>query len=183
MLDHDVPAEGVPYTEYMRAKFGAGPTDRFKSMRDHLEKAAPDLGIKFRFEGIPVRPNTLKAHCVMKWAGGQNKSHELSEKLFKAFFDDHKDVGNNDVLAEIAGDVGMDAGLVSELLATGRDVENVQAELMYFRRLGVSGVPFFIYNGTFSVQGGQPAEVHEQALAKAATMPSKDVMQLIPQQV
>ena len=179
MLDHDVPAEGVPYAEYMRAKFGGGPSNKFKSMREHLESAAPELGINFRFDGIPIRPNTLKAHCLMKWAAGQNKSHDMAEHLFRAFFDEHKDVGEVEVLSSIADETGMDGDLVRELLQEQRDVDLVQSELMYFQRLGVSGVPFFIYNGTFSVQGGQPAEVHQQALEKAATMPSKDVMHLI----
>jgi len=179
MLDPNVPEEGVPYVDYMRAKFGGGPSDKFKSMREHLEAAAPDLGINFRFDGIPVRPNTLKAHCLMKWAGGQNKSHEMSELLFRAFFDRHRNVGDNDVLSDIATEVGMDGDLVRELLAEGRDVENIQSELEYFRALGVSGVPFFIYNGTFSVQGGQPFKVHKQALEKASQLPRKNVMQLM----
>lgn len=70
MLDPDVPADGVPYKDYMRQKFGDGPSDRFKSMRNHLESGAGPRGINFQFDGIPMRPNALKAHCVMKWAQG-----------------------------------------------------------------------------------------------------------------
>jgi len=180
MLDPSVPAEGVPYKDYMQKKFGGGPTDRFKSMRDHLEAGAGPLGIKFRFDGIPIRPNTLKAHCLMKWAQGQGKGHEMSEHLFKAFFDEHKDVGNVEVLAEIANTIGMDSDLVKDLLNTERDTETVLAELQYFANLGVSGVPFFIYNGQFSVQGGQPADVHSQAMEKARNLPTRDVMSLLP---
>lgn len=178
MLDPAVPADGVPYQDYMRKKFGDGPSDRFKSMREHLEAGAGDLGINFRFDGIPLRPNTLKAHCVMKWAQGQGKGHQMAEQLFKAFFDEHRDVGNTDVLADIAQSIGMDGSLVTELLESERDTETVQAQLDYFRNLGISGVPFFIYNGQFSVQGGQPAKVHSQALAKAMNLPPIDVKTL-----
>jgi predicted DsbA family dithiol-disulfide isomerase len=179
MLDPTVPSDGVPYKDYMKQKFGDGPSDRFKSMREHLETGAGPLGINFRFDGIPMRPNTLKAHCLMKWAQGQDKGHEMSERLFKAFFDEHRDVGDTKTLAKIGKEVGMDSALVTELLESGRDTETVQAELDYFRNLGISGVPFFIYNGQFSVQGGQPAEIHSQALVKAQDLPPKDVMTLL----
>ncbi|NNC38602.1 MAG: DsbA family oxidoreductase [Acidimicrobiales bacterium] len=179
MLDPTVPESGVPYTQYMKQKFGDGPSDKFKSMRDHLEAGAGALGIRFRFDGIPMRPNTLKAHCLMKWAHGQRIAHQMSERLFKAFFDENRDVGDVNVLAEIAAELGMDQELVKKLLRSGRDREIVQAELDYFRNLGISGVPFFIYNGQFSVQGGQPYEVHDQALKKAIALPPKDVMSLL----
>ena len=181
MLDPTIPLQGVPYKDYMRQKFGDGPSDRFKAMREHLESGAGSLGIHFRFDGIPIRPNTLKAHCLMKWAQGQGKGHEMAEHLFAAFFDQHRDVGDTKVLAGIATEVGMDGTLVSELLEAGRDVETVQAELTYFQQLGISGVPFFIYNGQFSVQGGQPADIHVQALEKAQNIPSKNVMSLLAQ--
>ena len=179
MLDPETPKDGVPYKEYMRKKFGGGTSDRFKSMRDHLEAASNAAGINFRFDGIPMRPNTLKAHCLVKWAGGQGKAHSVSEHLFRAFFDEHLDVGDSKVLANIADKAGMDGDLVTELLASERDFDTLQSELDYFRNLGISGVPFFIYNGQFSVQGGQPAEVHEQALVKAKTIPARDVMTLL----
>lgn len=179
MLDPTVPASGIPYKEYMRQKFGDGPSDKFKSMRDHLEAASGPAGINFRFDEIPMRPNTLKAHCLMKWANGQDKGHEASEQLFKAFFDELKDVGDDQVLVDVANDIGMDGKLVADLLKKQRDQAEVQTELDYFIRLGVSGVPMFIYNGTFSVQGGQPAEVHQQALDKATRIPPKDVMALL----
>jgi predicted DsbA family dithiol-disulfide isomerase len=179
MLDPSVPETGVPYKDYMRQKFGDGPSDKFKSMRDHLESASRPTGINFRFDDIPMRPNTLKAHCLLKWASGQDKGHVASEKLFKSFFDDLKDIGDDQILIDVANDIGMDGKLVADLLNNQRDQAEVQAELDYFRRLGVTGVPMFIYNGTFSIQGGQPAEVHQQALDKAASIPLKDVMSLL----
>lgn len=179
MLDPLVPEDGVPYSQYMKHKFGDGPSDKFKSMRDHLETGAGPLGIKFRFDAIPMRPNTMKAHCLMKWAQGQGVGHQMSEKLFQTFFDENRDVGDTDVLAEIAADVGMDSNLVKDLLNSGRDIDAVQAELDYFKNLGISGVPFFVYNGQFSVQGGQPFEVHSQALEKATTIPPKNIMTLL----
>lgn len=179
MLDAGIPDGGMPYQDYMQKKFGTGRSDKFKAMRAHLEGAAEAAGIEFHFDDIPMRPNTLKAHLLIKWAGGQGKAHAASEALFKAFFKDLKDVGDTDVLSGIAGDIGMDGTLVKDLLNTGRDVEAVQAELKFFQQLGVTSVPTFIYNGTFAISGGQPADAHKQAIEKALAIEAKDIMTVL----
>jgi len=74
----------------------------------------------------------------------------------------------------IAGDIGMDADLVSELLKSDRDETAVQEEILFYRNLGVSGVPTFIYNGQFAVQGAQPASAHVQAIKQAASLPAPE---------
>ena len=179
MLDAGIPEGGMPYPDYMKAKFGTGRSDKFKAMREHLEGAAEAAGIEFHFGDIPMRPNTLKAHLLIKWAAGQGKAHAASGALFQAFFKDLNDVGNNKILADIADNIDMDGKLVTELLETGRDVDKIKAELAYFQKLGVTSVPTFIYNGTFAVSGGQPPEAHEQALQKASTIPAKDIMTVL----
>ena len=171
MLDPSVPEGGTPYTDYMKRKFGDGPSDRFKEMRAQLEKVGPALGIDFKFGEIPMRPNTLDAHRLLKWAQGQNKGTAASEALFKAFFTDLKDVGSPDVLADIGKSIGMDSELTTDLLAGDDDKNAVREEIMFFRNLGVNAVPTFIYNGQFAVQGAQSPEAHIDAIKKAANMP------------
>lgn len=179
MLDAGIPQSGIPYPEYMQKKFGTGRSDKFKAMRAHLEQAAEPAGIKFKFDDIPIRPNTLKAHQLLKWAAGQGKSHAVSESLFKAFFQELKDIGDNHVLVSLANDNGMDGDLVMQLLEAGRDRQAVQNELAYFQKLGINSVPAFIYNGTFAVSGGQPPDAHIKAIEKASTTPSKDIMTVL----
>lgn len=171
MLDPTVPEDGVPYKDYMKQKFGAdGPSNRFKSMRQALEEAAPEVGIDFKFGQIPMRPNTLNAHRLLKWAQGQDLGSTAAEALFKAFFTELKDVGSVETLKEIASEIGMDAELVEELLMKDDDKNAVREEIMFFRNLGVNGVPCFIYNGQFAVQGAQPADAHLKALNEAAKL-------------
>ena len=171
MLDPDVPEGGVPYKDYMKKKFGDGPNNRFAAMRDMLEKSAPDAGINFRFGETPMRPNTLNAHRVMKWAEGQGVSDKTSESLFKAFFDELRDIGDAEVLADIAQEAGLDRDVVTDLLSGDNDKKSVTEEIAFFQGLGVSSVPCFIYNGQFAVQGAQPAETHLAAIEKAASLP------------
>ncbi len=172
MLDPQVPAGGVPYNDYMKKKFGTdGPSDRFKAMRDALEEAGPTVGIDFKFGQIPMRPNTLDAHRLLKWAQGQELGDAASDALFRAFFTELKDVGDHSILKEIAQEVGMDGELVAELLGKEDDKNAVREEIMFFRNLGINGVPCFIYNGQFAVQGAQPVDAHLKALDEAAKLP------------
>ncbi|MGB0907897.1 MAG: DsbA family oxidoreductase [Maricaulaceae bacterium] len=168
MLDSNIPEDGTIYADYMKAKFGDTPSNKWKAMRAHLEEAGPDAGINFRFSGIPMRPNTLRAHRLMRWAGGQGLGTDMAERLFKAFFEEHQDVGSVNVLSALANDVGLDSALTKELLETDRDTAETQAEMLVFREMGISGVPTFIYNKSYAVQGAQPAETHLAYLQKAA---------------
>lgn len=172
MLDPSVAEGGTPYKDYMKQKFGDAPSNRFTEMRKHLEDIGPKLGIDFKFDDIPMRPNTLNAHRLLKWAQGQDKGDAASEALFKAFFTDLKDVGNVDVLTQIGEALGMDAEITHDLLSGDDDKNAVREEIMFFRNLGVNAVPTFIYNGQFAVQGAQAPEAHLDAIKKAANMPA-----------
>lgn len=171
MLDPTVPDEGTDYKTYMAAKFGGGPSDKFKAMREHLETAGPDLGINFDFKGIKRRPNTLRAHRLMRWAQGQELGHLCGPALFEAFFEQGRDIGDIDVLRDIAEHIGLDGDLVAELLAKDDDKIDIQNEIMFFRGLGVSAVPTFIYNGQYAVQGAQDASAHVKAMQNALNTP------------
>jgi len=170
-LDAAIPRSGLPYADYMRAKFSGDGVERYKMMREHLEASGPAVGIVFNFDQIEVRPNTLDAHRVIRWAQGQDLGMDAADALHRAFFEERRDIGDRDTLAEIAGEAGLDAGLVAELLATDRDVAEVQREEQFYRSLGVQGVPCFIFNGRFAVSGAEEPERLAEAIKKAADLP------------
>lgn len=174
-LDPGVPQGGVDYADYMRAKFGGGEaSQRFKAMRAHLEEAAPQAGIVFNFDEIAVRPNTLDAHRLVRWAQGQDLGEAALDALHKAFFEDRRDIGDKAELADIAGAIGLDTALVGELLATDRDAGEVLSEERFYRSLGVQGVPCFIFNGRFAVSGAEAPQTLADAIKKAASQPPLD---------
>ena len=57
----------------------------------------------------------------------------------------------------MAAKIGLDANVVSDLLASDADIERVQQEEAHYREMGVSGVPTFIANGKYAIQGAQDA--------------------------
>jgi len=174
MLDGDIPEEGADYRTYMKNKFGDKPDSRWKAMREHLETAGPAAGINFDFDAITRRPNTLNAHRLMRWAQGQDLGPACAEKLFIAFMEKGEDIGDHDVLCRIAEDIGMDADLVRDLLQSDQDKVDIQNEILFFRNLGVSGVPTFIYGGQMALQGAQDAATHRKVLADAAKLEPAD---------
>ena len=109
----------------------------------------------------------------MRWARGQDLADDAAEALFAAFFRDSRDIGDKAVLAEIAGEAGLDAALAGELLATDRDEQAVWEEELFYRRLGVSGVPTYIFNGQFAVSGAQAPGDLAKAIREAAARPAE----------
>ena len=166
LLDPLVPREGADYQSFMKAKT-AGAPDRYKAMREHLGAAAPDYGITFHFNEMRHRPNTINAHRLMRWAEGQDAGLACAEALFRANFGELRDIGDTDVLCSIAEEVGLYPEVVRKLLESDADEAKVQEEVQFFRRLGVRGVPTFIYNGDTALQGAQDPATHREAAKQA----------------
>ncbi|WP_394694028.1 DsbA family oxidoreductase [Hyphobacterium sp.] len=175
-LDPTLPEEGAPYRDYMKAKFSGQNAEHWKAMRTHLEAAAPGAGIDFRFDSITRRPSTLNAHRVIRWARGQSakKADAVAEGLFAAFFRDGRDIGDASVLTDITADAGLEREIVADLLASDRDKADVREEANFFRQLGATGVPSFIFEGQFAVPGAAEPQVLADALRQAASLSGRE---------
>ncbi len=161
-LNPEMPAEGMGRKEYLEAKFGK---ERAVSFYGQIEDTAKEAGLDVRFDKIERTPNTIDAHRVIRWARTEGVQNAVTDAMFKAYFEDGKDISDHAILAEIAGESGMDAGMVSRLLEGDGDVEEVRAEDKQAREMGVSGVPCFIVAGKYVINGAQPAEVWTKVLA------------------
>ncbi|HVZ69484.1 MAG TPA: DsbA family oxidoreductase [Rhizomicrobium sp.] len=163
-LDPLVPAEGVDRKAYMRAKFGDSP--QAKAMGDALRQAGASEGIDFAFDIIEKRPNTTDSHRLIRWASSSGVQDEVVERLFRAYFEQGRDIGNPIVLAEIASEADMDVELVERLLATDADRELIEREDALAHELGISGVPTFIFANKFLLQGAQDPEAIVRVIDK-----------------
>lgn len=168
-LDPTVPAGGTDYKEYMKARFGSDQgRDKSNQMRDLLIQYGKDEGIPFHFDRITRRPNSFNAHRVVRWAQGQGHGMAAKEALFEAVFSKGQDIGDHETLVTIAAKIGLDANLVSDLLAGEADVENTRNEQNMFRQMGISGVPTFIAHRQIAVQGAETSEKIARFLRSAA---------------
>ncbi|MEL6324783.1 MAG: DsbA family oxidoreductase [Pseudomonadota bacterium] len=182
-LDPTVPEEGMEYRAYMKAKFGPdahegsehdASKNRWRQMRTALEEYGAAEGIPFDFDNIPKRPNTVNAHRLVHWAQGQGLGLAAKEALFKAYFTDHRDIGDKAVLADIAAEIGLDRDIVEKLLASEADKDKIAEESQLFMQMGVRGVPTFIGNRAIAVQGAETAEKLAKLIrATAAQLPEE----------
>lgn len=169
-LNPDMPREGTNRRDYYRSKFG---DERFSDIRKTLDGVGAEEGIAFCDTPDAMAPNTLSAHVLMYWASQDERadSNALAEKLFNAHHVSCENIGDVEVLARIAGEVGMDEALVASKLAAGDDEELVKEQIYQSSASCVSGVPFFIINSKYGVSGAQPADtlasVFDQVLNEA----------------
>jgi predicted DsbA family dithiol-disulfide isomerase len=155
-LDPTIPPEGVDRKEYMRAKFGDNPNRQ--AMQDALKQAGENEGIAFAFDRIARSPNTLDSHRLIRWSATAGVQNDVVERLFEAYFEEGRDIGNPDVLVEIASEAGMDSATVADLLENGADRSLIENEDALAHRLGISGVPTFIFQNKYAISGAYDPE-------------------------
>ena len=163
-LNPDMPAEGMDRRAYLEGKFGGkeGAVRAYAPVVEHAEKA----GLKINFEAMQRTPNTLNAHRLIHWAGIEGRQTAAVSALFKAYFVDARDIGDAEVLADIADGIEMDASVVTRLLATDEDMEGIRKRDAHSREMGINSVPTFIVGGRHAVPGAQPPELWKQVLAE-----------------
>lgn len=154
-LDPSIPKDGMSRKSYLENKFG---TERLKTLHDPILAAAKEDGVPYAFDRITRTPNTMDAHRLIRWSHVGGKQHEVSERLFMAYFNLGLDIGDRTVLAKIASEAGMDQADVSAKLDSEADVDAVNAEVERAYRMGVTGVPCFIFAQRQGLMGAQPAE-------------------------
>jgi predicted DsbA family dithiol-disulfide isomerase len=167
-LDPTIPAEGMDRKAYMRAKFGD--ESRLRDAHARLEALGRDVGIDYAFDAIMVSPNTLDAHRIIRWAGADSRDtqNRLVRDLFSAYFEHGQNIGDHSVLADAARKAGMAATVVESLLASDADREAVAEEARTASRMGVTGVPCFLFEGKYAVMGAQEVSTLADAIKQIA---------------
>jgi predicted DsbA family dithiol-disulfide isomerase len=164
-LDPTIPVEGMSRRTYLENKFGA---ERLKTIHEPILAAGKADGVPYAFERIIRTPNTGDAHRLIRWSHSAGKQHNVAERLFMAYFNLGLDIGDRAVLAKIADEAEMDPSAVSAKLESDTDIAAVNAEVERAYRMGVTGVPCFIFAQKQGMMGAQPAEVLADAIGKLA---------------
>ncbi len=152
-LNPEMPRAGMDRRAYMEAKFG-GKDGAVHAYRPVVEHAA-DAGLELNLDRIARAPNTLDAHRLIHWAGLEGRQTAVVAALFRAYFRDGRDIGDAGVLADLAGEVGLDREMVARLLAGDGDRAEIAARDSHARERGVSAVPTFVLANTYVLSGAQ----------------------------
>jgi len=158
-LNPEMPQGGMPRAEYRKAKFGS--VERSRQLDARVAAEGRGEGIEFAFERMARTPNSIAAHRLIDLAQRQGQGQKVVEELFRAYFEEGKDVGDPEVLDEIAKRGGV-SGWPQE--ADAKEVAALEGEM---RGLGISAVPTFIFDRKLGVSGAHPPEALAQAMREA----------------
>ena len=165
-LNPDMPANGMGRREYLEGKFG-GKEAAVRAYAPVVE-SAKTAGVAIDFEGMQRTPNTINAHRLIHWAGIEGRQTAAVSALFKAYFTDAHDIGDPDVLIDIAKSVEMNGDVVKRLLDSEEDLKLIQDRDKHSRKMGINSVPTFIIANQHAVPGAQPPELWAQVIADLA---------------
>ena len=165
-LDPQMPPAGMPYTAYMKMKFGneAGIIEVMRPVMAASER----LGLWINPSLIERVPNTLNAHRLLYWAGLEGVQTPVMSALMRAYWREGKNISNPDVLAEIGAASGMKAEMIRRLLATDADRDEVQRRELHARERGINSAPTFIVADSHAVTGAQPASLWQSVIDELA---------------
>ena len=171
--------EAVDYQQHVQNKKGWTAAQTADIMQ-HVSQRAEAVGIRFNLEKA-VMANSLKAHCLSHYALEQGKQNEIEEALFSAHFSEGKNIADPETLGKIAGSVGLSYNDVIEAINDPKYIKLVATDIREAEQLGISGVPFFVFDRKYAVSGAQEPSLFLQTMTKAfADWSAKNKMEVIP---
>jgi predicted DsbA family dithiol-disulfide isomerase len=164
MLRPDTPRTGSNIQDELRAKYGVDP----RTMFDRVEAAARESGIPLELSRQPLTYPTQWAHTLLRHARGKGTQGALARALFTAHFLEGRNIADPEVLRALATAHGFPEEEAARLLEDPREFELTQREAAEAHQQGIRGVPFFIFNGRFTLSGAQSESVFREALQRAS---------------
>jgi predicted DsbA family dithiol-disulfide isomerase len=165
-LDPDYPAGKIGETnlQMLGRKYGM--------TADQARQADGQVGALARAEGLGFdaeRPigNTFDLHRVILLGQAKGVQQDIVGAVNQAYFAQARQVFDPAVLTEVAAGAGLDPAAVTAVLDGGDYADEVRKDETEARELGISGVPFFVFDMKLGVSGAQPAELFTQALDQA----------------
>ncbi|EHQ43352.1 DsbA family oxidoreductase [Myroides odoratus] len=166
-LDPTLPVEGASEStlDYLVKRKGM-PKEQIEGMMHHLDQSGAAVGIEFR-QDIAIPVNTFRAHRLIHLAQSHGKGNEMEEALFFAHFTAGKNVGDLEVLTDLATSIGLNKEEVVALLQSDEQTQEVKNDIEEAQALGISGVPFFVVDRKYGISGAQPIDTFAEALTQA----------------
>ena len=161
-LNPDTPAEGVNKRDYLMRRFGS--EAQLNQIHQRFRDIAAKAGVTMDPDTPKRIPNTLNAHRLIHWAGLEGRQTPMVSALFRAYWVEGRDIGDLEVLADIAAEAGMDRAVIARLLASDADMDGIKAREDHARQRGVNAVPTFLLANQYVLSGAQPPEVWGQVI-------------------
>lgn len=157
LLNPELPLGGIDRQSYLERKFGS----QYRIQRIHAAalQAGQSESITFNFDQIRRMPNSVNAHRLINYTPIGPAQSQMVEALFQAYFTLAVDIGDIDNLTEIAIQQGLDGHEVDRYLRSNGGTLPVETDNARMHRLGVSGVPCYIFDDRYAIAGAQEPEI------------------------
>lgn len=163
-LDPTLGKKSIPIVEYLAETKGMH-EDQVKMMQHRVGQTAQEIGLELNFEKT-LAVNTFDAHRLIHWALRNQLQNEAEEALFQAHFTDGKNISDPDILMEVGKKIGLETDGVKEVLQSGAFSEAVKSDMIEAQKIGIRGVPYFIFNRKYTISGAQEPEMFSKAMVK-----------------
>ena len=150
-LNPDMPAEGILRDKYLEIKFGG--KDYAAPMYENMKLKAKETGINLNLDKIKKTPNTVLSHLLIILSEQFNLQNEVKEKIYQSHFIDGLDIGDIDVLVDIAKENNIAENIFKEFI-NEKNIQNVTSKILVAKEKNISGVPFFEIGKDF-ISGAQ----------------------------
>lgn len=164
-LQPALPPEGLPWKGFAERKFGSWA--RALEVFAQVGALGREAGLTFQFADIAKANNTADAHRLILYAEPYSKGEDAARTLYQAYFTEGKDLNDAAVLVQLAATLGFGPDAVGAYLRSDEKRLQVAESQRLSATLGISGVPFYIFNERFALSGAQPVETFVSAVAQA----------------
>lgn len=168
LLDPETPLEfekPLNVYEYLAERKGISLAQSIK-MHEHVVAMAKQAGLDYQLDKLVIA-NMVKAHRVIQFAKKKGLADLIEENMFKAYFTEGKNLADDDVLVAI----GIASGLTKEEVITALTDDlyayEVDQDIQEARAIGLTGVPFFVFDRKYAISGAQPTEAFLNTLNKS----------------
>ena len=168
-LNPNMPPEGQDIGEHLAEKYGTTP-EQSAANREVMTARGKELGFEFNFTDGFRMHNTFNTHQLLHWANEQGRKNDLKQALFTAHFTNRRDLSEDTVLAEIAGEIGLDHVEAAAVLDDQRFADAVRQEQKFWMQQGISGVPAMVFDQQHLVTGAQGVEAYQSILEQLKDM-------------
>jgi predicted DsbA family dithiol-disulfide isomerase len=170
-LNPEVPVDGIDLPTFNAAK--AVDLERTAETNAELLRLGEASGIDFRFDLIQRVPNTRRSHLLIALAARSGLQGPVKDRILRAYFEEGCDIGDPEELVRLGVEAGLTEGAVRNALILRIGQDGVVAAERHAQVLGITGVPTFIFDGTYTISGAQEvqifARVFDQVTEFAAT--------------
>lgn len=164
-LNPNMPPEGQDIGEHLAEKYGTTP-EQSAANRANMAAHGKELGFDFNFvDGFRMH-NTFHTHQLLHWANELGRKHDLKQALFTAHFTHGRNLSDDAVLVDIAGEIGLDTDTAKAVLADQRFATAVRQEQNLWTQRGISGVPAVVFDRQYLVTGAQGVDNFKNILAQ-----------------